>query len=530
MDLHNEKPADSSITVRIQEPTETIKQNESEIKQYQCLSNFVRDIVLFVHNNGQIIGANNAAVRAYGFTRKELLSMSIYQLLQDDPLIVDAQIEKAKADGTLVETFHHRKDGSIFPVEVNSMGVSIDSEVVVFSIIRDITERKHAEALLKENRQQLEEMVEERTNQLLAANEKLQREITERNWAEQALRESEERYRIIFENTGSATAIIDENTTISLANAEFVKLIGFSKHTIEGKKSWVEFVHKDDLERLMEYHRFRRTNPNAAPGSYEFQFIDRQGDVRNALATVAMLPGTRMSVASILDITEYRKLENEILRLDRLNLVGEMAAGIGHEIRNPMTTVRGFLQLLGGKSDCAQFRDFFNLMIEELDRANSIITEFLSLAKNKAVKKKVNNINTILEALLPLMKTDAFKSDKYIIAEMGAVPDLLLDEKEIRQLILNLAHNALEAVSHGGSVKLKTFMERDEVVLAVTDHGTGIEPEVLKKLGTPFFTTKDYGTGLGLAVCYSVASRHNGIIEVETSSTGTTFFVRFKSN
>jgi len=231
-----------------------------------------------------------------------------------------------------------------------------------------------------------------------------------------------------------------------------------------------------------------------------------------------------------IDITERKHFKQEMARLDRLNLVGEMAASIGHEIRNPMTTVRGYLQLLGDKKDFFHYKDRFELMISELDRANDIISNFLTVAKNKKVDLKLININDIVKAMFPLIQADAFIEDKNIILELENTTDLFLDEKEIRQLILNLARNGLEAMPPGGVLTLKTFLEDKEVVLAVQDHGKGIEPEILKKIGTPFFTTKDNGTGLGLAVCHSIAARHNACINIETCSEGTTFYVKFKHN
>ena len=167
-------------------------------------------------------------------------------------------------------------------------------------------------------------------------------------------------------------------------------------------------------------------------------------------------------------------------------------------------------------------------MIDELDRANSIITEFLSLAKTKTLVKETLNINTILGKVFDLIQADAMVSEKYLNMELGETTDLPLNASEIRQLLLNLIRNGLEAMSPGGTLTISTFTHGNEVVLAVQDQGCGIEPDVLKKLGTPFFTTKDNGTGLGLAVCYSIAARHNAVISIETGHTGTTFSVIFK--
>ena len=124
---------------------------------------------------------------------------------------------------------------------------------------------------------------------------------------------------------------------------------------------------------------------------------------------------------------------------------------------------------------------------------------------------------------MPLMKISKLKLTQ------SKVPNLQLNRNEIRQLILNLYRNGLEAMESGKTLTIRTYMENDDVVLAIEDQGSGIKPEVLEKLGTPFFSTKDNGTGLGLGVCYGIAARHNAKIDIETSSSGTTFFVRFKN-
>ncbi|MDF2633155.1 MAG: multi-sensor signal transduction histidine kinase [Pelosinus sp.] len=225
---------------------------------------------------------------------------------------------------------------------------------------------------------------------------------------------------------------------------------------------------------------------------------------------------------------KQKEIEKQIARLDRLNIIGEMAAGIAHEVRNPMTTVRGFLQMLAKKEKNSSHVSFYNIMIEELDRANGIITEFLSLAKNKAVNLKFSNLNQIIEAIIPLIQADARISNKSIVLELSEIPDLLIDEKEIRQVILNMVRNGLEAMEEKGEVRVRTYCEENLVVMAIADQGSGIKTEILENIGIPFQTTKDNGTGLGLPVCYSIAARHNAKIIVDTGPKGTEFFVKFQ--
>lgn len=217
----------------------------------------------------------------------------------------------------------------------------------------------------------------------------------------------------------------------------------------------------------------------------------------------------------------------EILRLDRLNTVGEMAAAIGHEVRNPMTTVRGYLQMMQRKNEYAGYREQLKTMIEEIDRANIIICDFLSLAKNKAVEMRKNNLNDVVGTLLPLMQTEALRNGHELNTDLGDVPEFAMDEREIRQLLLNLTNNAFQAMQSGGKLTIVTNVTDGKVTLSVHDTGIGIPQNVLDKLGTPFLTTKENGTGLGLAVCYRIADHHGAKIDVKTSSEGTTFIISF---
>ncbi len=355
-------------------------------------------------------------------------------------------------------------------------------------------------------------------------------DITKRKEAEEALRESEARYRRIVETAAEGIWVIDRNCRTTFNNKKMAEMLGCAAEEMVGK-SLYDFI---DNEWAAKVESNIKLHQQGISKQYEFKF--RRTDGKELWAIISINPFFELNgqysgaLAMVTDITERKQLEKEMARLDRLDLIGEMAAGIGHEIRNPMTAVRGFLQLLKGKKEFAKHGEYFHLMISELDRANSIITEFLSLAKNKAVELKPSDLNTILASMLPLIEADALVTDKYINWEKQELPGLLLDEKEIRQLILNLARNGLESMSPGGKMNLRTFVEGEEVVLSVQDQGKGIEPGIIEKIGTPFYTTKENGTGLGLAVCYKVADRHNAKIDFETGQAGTTFFVRFKTS
>ena len=170
-----------------------------------------------------------------------------------------------------------------------------------------------------------------------------------------------------------------------------------------------------------------------------------------------------------------------------------MAASLGHEIRNPLAVVRGFLQLLQIKNEYnfESFKNKIEIMIAELDRANVIITEFLNLANGKSLNYQLMDLNTVINSLLPLLEANAIMADKNVNTVLENVPALRVDENEIRQLILNLVRNGLEATTPNKSVTIKTFIEGSEVVLAIQDQGPGIDPEILENICA--LTTKDKG-------------------------------------
>jgi len=352
-------------------------------------------------------------------------------------------------------------------------------------------------------------------------------DITERKKIEADLTLSEERFSKAFNSSPLAMTItsLEEGEYINV-NDSFCRIAQYEREEILGKTSLdIGFWGNPDDRQVITSMIINKQPIR----EMEIPFCRKSGEVGLGLYTAESLDikGQPCILSILTDITERKELEIEMMRLDRLGLVGEMAASIGHEIRNPMTTVRGFLQMLMETKRYVTEKEYFELMIEELDRANYIISEFLSLAKNKIVELEAVNLTNILSAIISLVQVNALMQGQSIIMDLEPVPDLLLDEKEIRQMVINLVYNAVEAQSAGKIVAIRTFVECDAVVLTVADQGTGMDHDILEKLGTPFFTTKAQGTGLGLAVCYGIAARHQAKIEVETSPRGTNFIVRF---
>ena len=225
--------------------------------------------------------------------------------------------------------------------------------------------------------------------------------------------------------------------------------------------------------------------------------------------------------------SELKNIQTQIIRQEKMASIGQLAVAVAHEIRNPMTTVRGFLQLMERRPEYLADKANLELMIEEIDRANAIIREYLFLSREKVAHLKNCSLNGIIQSLFPLIQATANNSKVYVSLDLAEIPELLLDENEIRQLLLNLIRNGIEAMPTGGELSIRTFNEAGRVALTISDQGCGIPASILDNLGTPFMTTKDTGTGLGLPMCYQIVNRHNGEIKVCTSPHGTVFSIYF---
>lgn len=361
---------------------------------------------------------------------------------------------------------------------------------------------------------------------LVNLNNKLEAEV---DLQTRELKQSEQDYRTLVENSPDFITRLDRNFRLTYGNAAFTKATGVTIDQIARQSR------PDNGLREEEYSEWKQkielVFETGSLLEFETNWLCTNGLRR---FTVRLIPEanqynqieTIISIAR--DITDQKQLETELARYDRLNVVGEMAASIGHEVRNPMTTVRGYLQYYSRKEKFSEYHENFRVMIDEIDRANSIITEFLSLAKNKTVDKARGNISNLISTIFPLLQADALCRGHNILLDAREIPDSEFGDKEIRQLILNLVRNSFEAIDHGGEVIIRAYSNDDNVMLEVEDNGPGIPVHIIDKLGTPFVTTKENGTGLGLPVCYRIVQQHGAKMEVKTGSTGTIFSIAFR--
>jgi two-component system cell cycle sensor histidine kinase/response regulator CckA len=257
-----------------EEPKQNLKELE---KRYRDLFNSISDLIMIHDLEGRLLNVNPAVSQLSGYTFEELVGQPISDFIISKfrPFFRDEYLKEIQkrgcAEGVVI---FQAKDGNEHYVEYRNVLVKQDGRKPYVS--------------------------------------GLGRNITERIRAERALRDNQERYKTVFEATGTATIIVEDDKTISLANSTFEDLAGYSKEEIEGKKKWTEFVIAEDLEQMKKYHRDRRDQPGSAPTNYEFRFIDRQGNIKNISLTIEIIPGTKKSVASLLNISARKQAEEAL--------------------------------------------------------------------------------------------------------------------------------------------------------------------------------------------------------------------------
>jgi PAS domain S-box-containing protein len=483
----------------------------------------------------------------------------------------------------------------------------------------------------------------------------------QRTSALQALQASADQYRTIFETTGTAMVIIEDDLRLSLVNSEFEKLSGYVASEVVGRKLMTDLVIPEDRQRLQAYHYARRADPPAAPRNYEFGLCTRQGRVRNLYMTVALVPHTRTSVGSFLDMTDHKKalevlaeseerfrslVENAltgifiiqdnqvvyanpeqkrlfgplpnnftitnvdkvhgedqaaVLRFyadvlsgqgqtldidyrfysrgrhtgdpelkwahcratpieymgkpsvlvnmtdvtrakeleyllsvkDKMISLGHVAAGIAHEIRNPLSGINIFMDAIRENfEDPASAEDIKGLITQAqaaAGRIESVVKAVLDFARPGTPHFEPADINVAVAEAVKLSQATLRKADIGLETELQqGLPLVSLDLNQIEQVMLNLITNAADALKSiaGRRLILISSAERqDAVVIRVADSGAGIPPENRRKVFDPFYTTRKDGSGIGLCICQRIITDHKGTITVDQSRWGGAEFV-----
>ena len=365
------------------------------------------------------------------------------------------------------------------------------------------------------------------------------RDITQHKMMENILKESEEKYRVLVESAGQAISVIQDGV-IKFGNPKLVEMTGYPMEELTSMSA-AQFVHPDDRERVLDY-RSRRLRGESAPNVYHLRIINKKGEVKWLERNVNLITWQGKPAALVLDtdITERKQAEEERKQLEqkaqvtsRLASVGEMAAGVAHEINNPLTGIIGYAQLLMDREDVPfDIRRDLAAINEGAQRVASIVKRLLAFSRQVKPERRDVDINELIESTLALRAYHLRVNNIKVTIQLAPdLPETMADPGQLQQVFLNLVVNAeteMKLARGKGKLLIKTEKVDNTIRISFKDNGPGIAKKNLERIFDPFFTTREVGqgTGLGLSLCHGIVAEHKGKIYAESKlGKGATFIM-----
>ncbi|UJF33580.1 PAS domain S-box protein [Paenibacillus hexagrammi] len=350
------------------------------------------------------------------------------------------------------------------------------------------------------------------------------RDITDRRNAEQDIMQREEIYRRLVEDSPDAIAI-SVNRQWTYVNNTLVKLLGgTSKEELIQIPSY-SFVHPDYHD--MNKSRITQVEEGHTADLAEQVLLKLNGEafIAETFSIPTIYQGEKAVHTIIRDVSHRKKEQEHLVNSEKLSIAGQLAAGIAHEIRNPLTTIKGFIKLM----KTSKKPEYIDIIAEEVERMEGIVTELLLLSKPKKEKFEKKNIVSALQQVVTLLKSQAHLKNIEIEASYAAEHiHIECDENQLKQAFINFLKNAIEAMPGGGVIQIHLTFADQVLKISFKDQGIGMPEDMLQKLGEPFVTTKESGTGLGFMVSKSIIVSHGGTLHVKSAlGQGTTVEIEF---
>jgi two-component system sporulation sensor kinase A len=355
------------------------------------------------------------------------------------------------------------------------------------------------------------------------------RDITKFVNMERELKRTRELYKLIAENTTDMIKIYTKDNKIAYASPSHARGIGIPAEELIGKSVY-DIISPDETESINKI--MARIAETKQPELIQIKMKTSEDDVILSETTITPTLNEQNKIDSYVtigrNITDREKNDAALRNLDRLSIIGQLAAGVAHEIRNPLTSLKGFSTLLKGTQEKEKQEEYLSIIMTELDRIDMIVNEFMSLAKPQAIQHERNYLISILDSTVNVLHPQALLNNVQIKINYPKDDiEILCSPHQLKQVFVNFLKNAIEAMLEGGTVHIAVEkIEENKVLISFTDEGAGIDDELLKYLGTPFYTTKDKGIGLGLTVSNKIIQEHNGTMTIESQlGIGTTIKV-----
>jgi len=441
-----------------------------------------------VAENGRLIVVSQSMQEIFGYEERELIGERIERLFSADSM---ERLSGADRRPFRIQTIAYRKNKSPICVDLHASTVRSGGNMyLVIRAIEDVTPLKAEE-----------------TNAAII----------------------EERFRSAFHFAAVGMALVTVQGVLQEMNYAFCEIVGLATHEA-ADLNIKTLLYPEDLDSYLEGCT-RLLIGETQSCEMEKRFLHASGRLvwgALCITLVRDVEGRPLNyIIQIQDITQKKETEELLRKSDKLSVVGQLAAGVAHEVRNPLTVLKGFAQILRSED---RTNRYFELMLSEVERIESIIDEFLMLAKPQMAKFYEADLNVLTAEVASLMVTKAIMSGVQIQLRLPSEPNAILcDANQIKQMLVNLMQNAIESMGNGG--KLRVGLERRDgasVTLTVEDEGCGIPEDRLSKLGEPFYSSKEKGTGLGLMISYQIIQKHRGRVKVTSRvNEGTCFEIAF---
>jgi PAS domain S-box-containing protein len=483
--------------VDITERKQAEEKLRDEATRHRILIDESSDGIVILDGKGKVYEANLQFAEMLGYTLEEVRELHVWDWdVHFEREQVAEMVRTVDETGDHFETKHRRKDGTIFDVEISTNGAVYAGQKLIFCVCRDVTERKQAAA---------------------------------------ALKESEEKYKTLVEATSDIIWEVDEWGMFTFVSPRIKDILGYEVDEVVGKMRTLDLVTKGEFKKWLK--RFKAINVKKEPFfGFEMTHLHKNG--RPVIFEVSGIPlfdggGNFKGFVGIdKDITGRKQMQEQLVITDRLASVGELAAGIAHELNNPLTGVIGFSQLLMDKEMPDEVRQDVQVVYGEAQRAAQVVKNLLTFARKHTAAKQMLNINDVISKVLELRAYEQRVENIKVKSRLAPdLPEIMADYFQLQQVFLNIVINAeffMKEAHNGGTLTITTERVNGKVRASFADDGPGIAKDDLGHLFDPFFTTKEVGkgTGLGLSICHGIIAEHGGQIYVESElGKGATFIV-----
>ncbi|WP_249869658.1 ATP-binding protein [Oceanobacillus saliphilus] len=332
----------------------------------------------------------------------------------------------------------------------------------------------------------------------------------------------------IERNTDGVFVLANEEGLLLYVTSSIEKVLGYKASDLIGTY-WYEKAFEKDVNYVRKEVMENMKNGK----NLHLNVLNNDGKVKVLECTIDKYvdneSGNRYVLVYLSDATYKKETEEMMIRSEKMNIAGQLAAGIAHEIRNPLTSLKGFLQLL--QAGGSHKEEYFNIMIDEIDKIESITSELLFISKPLTEVKNTNSIERMIDDVVVLLEPQAKLKNIELVIKKPIQGEIVCDRSQIKQVLINLVKNAIEAMDEAGKITLSAEDFPDKVEVCISDEGAGIPDEIRNKLFEPFFTTKANGTGLGLLITKQILETHEAHMVIKTNKDrGSTFQLVFRKS